>query len=218
MQAAGTPGTGACPARRRGKAESPAPARSDVSGEAHHPGHQGYGYAEKAGTVQEGRLDGLIASDPETGATMTTSVAHVHSIEHTIHTTNRWLNHLSEAIGTSDREFVHGLLRTWLHAVRDALTVQASAHFAAQLPDLIRGIYYNGWNASAVPIRRDRQEFIDHFATSGRIAHPDVPKLAPLVTEFLCRELSEPVVKQALAQLPQDVRALLRPKAMAGTG
>lgn len=142
----------------------------------------------------------------------------VQSIEHTIQTTNRWLADLAEEIGTEDRDFAQRVLKTWLHAVRDGLTVDSAAHFAAQLPDLLRGVYYNGWSPSHVPIRRSREEFVEHFARSGRIAFSDVPKLASAVTAVLCRELAEQPVMHVLDRLPHDVRALLRPAEPAGKG
>lgn len=135
----------------------------------------------------------------------------VQSIDHTVQTTNRWLAVLADMIGTEDRDFAQRVLKSWLHAVRDGLTVDSAAHFAAQLPDLLRGVYYSGWDPSHVPIRRGREEFIEHFARSGRIALSDVPKLASTVTQFLCRELSEPAVTHVLDRLPRDVQALLRP-------
>lgn len=139
------------------------------------------------------------------------SLTRVPSLDHTVQTTNRWLADLANSIGTEDREFAHRVLRTWLHAIRDGLTVDSAAHLAAQLPDLVRGIYYNGWHPSAAPIRRNRQEFIEQFAHSGRIAHADVPKLASIVTAVLCEELSEAAVQHTLSQLPRDVRGLLQP-------
>ncbi|RSD11633.1 DUF2267 domain-containing protein [Amycolatopsis eburnea] len=35
----------------------------------------------------------------------------------------------------------------------DRLTVEAAAHFATQLPELLRGVYYEGWTP-AHPLRR----------------------------------------------------------------
>ncbi|MEU8108366.1 DUF2267 domain-containing protein [Nonomuraea muscovyensis] len=133
-------------------------------------------------------------------------------------TTSRWLAVLADMIGTENRDFAQRVLRTWLHTVRDGLTVDTTAHFAAQLPDLLRGVYYNGWDPGKVPIRRNRQEFIEHFARSGRIALSDVPQLASTVTRFLCRELSEPSVMHVLDRLPQDVRTLLLPAGPTGKG
>jgi uncharacterized protein (DUF2267 family) len=135
----------------------------------------------------------------------------VHSLDRTVQTTNRWLAALAASIGTEDREFAHRVLKAWLHVVRDSLTVDSAAHLGAQLPDLLRGVFYNGWDPSVVPIRRDRQEFIERFAASGRIAHADVRKLAPLVTGVLCDELSEAAVRHTLGQLPRGVRDLLQP-------
>ncbi|WP_214102893.1 DUF2267 domain-containing protein [Acrocarpospora catenulata] len=139
------------------------------------------------------------------------SATGVHSLERTIQTTNRWLADLAESIGTEDREFAYHVLRMWLHAVRDGMTIDNAAHFAAQLPDLLRGVYFNGWNPRAVPIRRNRKEFIDNFAHPGRIARADVIKLAPIVTAVLCDQMSERPIQHALALLPQDVRELLLP-------
>jgi uncharacterized protein (DUF2267 family) len=142
----------------------------------------------------------------------------VQSIDHTVQTTNRWLADLAEAIGTEDREFAQRVLKAWLHAVRDGLTVDSAAHFAAQLPDLLRGVYYNGWDPSRVPIRRGREEFIEYFARSARIALSDVPELAPTVTEFLRGELSEPSVAHVLDRLPRDVRTVLHSTGTARRG
>jgi uncharacterized protein (DUF2267 family) len=146
------------------------------------------------------------------------SSARVHSLDRTVQTTNRWLADLAASIGTEDREFAHRVLRTWLHAVRDGLTVDSAAHLAAQLPDLLRGVFYNGWDPSAVPIRRERQEFVEHFAASGHISQADVRKLAPIVTKVLCDEVSETVVQHALGQLPRGVRSLLQAADVATSG
>ncbi|MFF4622693.1 DUF2267 domain-containing protein [Nonomuraea jabiensis] len=142
----------------------------------------------------------------------------VQSIEHTVQTTNRWLADLADAIGTEDRDFALRVLKGWLHAVRDGLTVDSAAHLAAQLPDLLRGVYYSGWEPSRVPIRRGREEFIEYFARSARIGLRDVPELAPAVTEFLCGELSELSVVHVLDRLSHDVRTVLQPAGTAGRG
>ncbi|MGW4967570.1 DUF2267 domain-containing protein [Nonomuraea sp. NPDC004186] len=142
----------------------------------------------------------------------------VQSIEHTVQTTNRWLANLADAIGTADRDFAQRVLKAWLHAVRDGLTVDSAAHLAAQLPDLLRGVYYAGWDPSRVPIRRSREQFIEYFARSARVALRDVPQFAATVTEFLCGELSEASVTHVLDRLPRDVRTVLQPTGTAGGG
>ena len=75
----------------------------------------------------------------------------VSALDHAMQTAHTWVHDVAREFDTEDREFAYRVLRAWLHTLRDRLTVEASAHFAAQLPDLIRGIFYAGWNPSAVP-------------------------------------------------------------------
>jgi uncharacterized protein (DUF2267 family) len=47
-----------------------------------------------------------------------------------------------------------------LHALRDRLTVNEAAQFGAQLPMLVRGIYYEGWDPTRLPVKMNREEFL----------------------------------------------------------
>ena len=51
-------------------------------------------------------------------------------------------------------------LRAVLHTVRDRLPLDVAVHFGAQLPMLIRGMYYEGWEPSKVPIKMTRESFL----------------------------------------------------------
>jgi uncharacterized protein (DUF2267 family) len=52
-------------------------------------------------------------------------------------------------------------LRAVLQTVRVRLPLDLAVHFGAQLPMLVRGLYYEGWEPSKVPIKMSRQEFVD---------------------------------------------------------
>ena len=55
-------------------------------------------------------------------------------------------------------------LRTVLHALRDRLTVEEAIQLGAQLPMLIRGFYYEGWNLKGKPHKeRHKEDFLDHI-------------------------------------------------------
>ena len=106
----------------------------------------------------------------------------VSAVEHAMHTAHTWINDVAKEFDTDDREFAYRVLRAWLHTLRDRLTVEASAHFAAQLPDLIRGVFYAGWNPNAVPEQYDADAYTLRFAKEANIALNDVGKAAAATT------------------------------------
>ncbi|MEV0693083.1 DUF2267 domain-containing protein [Streptomyces sp. NPDC050388] len=79
--------------------------------------------------------------------------------EHAVHTANIRLKAVSEVLGIEDRHLAERVLRTWLHTLRDRPTVDVVAHFGAQLPELLRGVHYGGWDPSIVPAKYGREEY-----------------------------------------------------------
>ncbi|MEV0402624.1 DUF2267 domain-containing protein [Actinoallomurus sp. NPDC050550] len=135
----------------------------------------------------------------------------VDSLDRGIHTTNRWLADIATGFGTEDRRFAYRVLRAWSHTLRDRLTVEAAAHLAAQLPDPIRGMYYDGWNPSHVPHKYDVHEFAARFADEAGIGREDVPKAAAIVTEVVLFHVEPGAVAHAFGLMPIEIRALLQP-------
>lgn len=136
---------------------------------------------------------------------------HPPDFEHAIHTANIWLKAVSEALGREGRHLAHRVLRTWLHTLRDRVTIDVAAHFAAQLPDLLRGAYYDGWDPSAVPIKYDREGYVNRFVQEAKVGADDVPRIVPAVTAVVREHVSPGQLEAALEQLPHDIRALLLP-------
>jgi len=75
----------------------------------------------------------------------------VSALDHAAQSAHTWVCEVAREFDTEDREFAHRVLGAWLHTLRDRLSVEASAHFGAQLPDLIRGTFYSGWNPAVFP-------------------------------------------------------------------
>ncbi len=136
----------------------------------------------------------------------------VSAIDHAMHAAHTWVNEVAKEFDTDDREFSYGVLRAWLHTLRDRLTVEAAAHFAAQLPDLIRGVFYAGWDPGAVPVKYNAEAYAVHFAREANISLQDVGKAAAAVTTALLHFLPPAQMDKALEQLPSEIRALLKPQ------
>lgn len=75
---------------------------------------------------------------------------------------NVWLQQLAAELGWDDMEAVLLALRSVLHALRDRLTPNEAVQLAAQLPLLLKGVYFDGWRPSATPKKvRTKEEFLD---------------------------------------------------------
>jgi uncharacterized protein (DUF2267 family) len=96
--------------------------------------------------------------------------------------------------------------------------VEVAAHFAAQLPETLRGVFFDGWNPSRVPQKYDRAEYVTRFARDARVRDSDVAKAAGIVTTVARKHMSAGVVAQAFELLPAGLRELLDPAAESAAG
>ena len=76
-------------------------------------------------------------------------------LDHTVQETNIWLKAVAEQLQL-DRHDAYIALRAVLHALRDRLPPEVAVHLGAQLPMLVRGLYYEGWHMAGKPTK-DRQ-------------------------------------------------------------
>lgn len=134
------------------------------------------------------------------------------SIDRAVHTANAWLADVARAFGTNDRRFAYRVLRTWLHLLRDRMPINSSAHFAAQLPELLRGTYYDGWDPAKTPVKYHREEYVRRFAADTNVPLADAPTAIRAVSGALDQHLSHGSLSTVLDQLPGDLRELIGPE------
>lgn len=131
----------------------------------------------------------------------------------TVQQTNEWLNEIAEELHTDNRREAYLALRGTLHALRDNLVVEEATDLAAQLPMLVRGVYYEGWNPSKTPVRdRDRDAFLERVGAALDRAQPQgiYPEpAARAVFKVLSNHVSEGEIDQIRNVLHKDIRDLL---------
>lgn len=74
-------------------------------------------------------------------------------------TTNIWLGEIMDDLGP-DRQVAWKVLSTVLHKLRDRLPLELSSHLSAELPLLVRGVYYDLYEPSKQPTDCDLDAFI----------------------------------------------------------
>src|SRR4051812_19750729 len=89
----------------------------------------------------------------------------------TLQKTNEWLQEIMQELATESRQEAYVVLRATLHTLRDRLPLEVTAHLGAQLPMLIRGIYYEAWRPSLEVRKMHRDEFFEcvlaHFTRTA---------------------------------------------------
>lgn len=128
-------------------------------------------------------------------------------IDKTVHETNTWLSEIAEAMDHPDPQVAYHALRGVLFALRDRLVMDEAMDLAAQLPTLIRGIYFEGYKPSGKPAQYGREEFIqrvmEHLQQVGG-ADPEAAMRA--VFQVLHDHISEGEAHHVVDMLPDDLK------------
>jgi len=95
----------------------------------------------------------------------------------TVQTTNIWLDEIMAAMGP-DRHVAWHILGATLRALRDRLPLDEAAHLGAQLPLLVRGLYYDQWRPAA-GVNKDRhlEEFLARVADDLKDTRRSTPEM-----------------------------------------
>ena len=138
------------------------------------------------------------------------SAVGLESIDHTVQLTHIWINDLDGRLGWDSKPRSYRLLRTVLQAVRDWLPTNEVADFAAQLPELLRGVYYEHWQPANTPVReRSKADFLARidlaFKTDPLVYTPDA---VATVFAMLSDRISGGEIEDVRRSLPAQLREL----------
>lgn len=131
-------------------------------------------------------------------------------IDHTVHLTHEWINELAARLGWGSKRSALRLLRLTLHRLRDHMMADEVAQFSAQLPLLIRGMFFEGWVPKQTPIKeRHADTFID--AVSKNMNDSSEYRGAEdikCVFDLLNARLSAGEINDIRASLSEDLRSI----------
>jgi uncharacterized protein (DUF2267 family) len=127
--------------------------------------------------------------------------------DRTLQTTNIWLNEIMEVVGP-DRHLAWKVLSVVLHKLRDRVPVEVAAHLGAQLPLLVRGVFYDQFQPARQPTDwRTLEDFVGEVQNGLADSRPLDPRDAVrAVFGVLSRHLSEGEVDKIKEVLPNSIR------------
>lgn len=121
----------------------------------------------------------------------------------------QWVNELADDLKWDERRAYH-LFRCVLHALRDWLSQEEMVDLSAQLPVLVRGIYFEGWKPLETPVwERRKDDLIERVqdAFSGDLlSDPDAAVSA--VFRLLDRHVSHGEIVQVRKSMKKSLREL----------
>ncbi|MBA4181123.1 MAG: DUF2267 domain-containing protein [Anaerolinea sp.] len=133
----------------------------------------------------------------------------LEGIDHTVQQTYIWVDEIARLFH-GNRHQAFQILRSFLHVLRDHIGLDESAQFAAQLPLLIRGLYYEGWDPShSLVHERTADTFMARFVSEAGIRPMDGQDALAAVGGVVGRHVSDGEAAQILSSLPAAIRRLL---------
>jgi len=130
-------------------------------------------------------------------------------LDSTVQKTHEWLRDIKDGLGFDNDRAAYAALRATLHGLRDLLGTDQVAQFGAQLPMIVRGIYYEGWNPASTQ-GRQRHGFLEAIRHELRehLELHDAERVARIVFGVVTAHITPSEVEKIAHSLPREVRAL----------
>lgn len=130
--------------------------------------------------------------------------------QHAVHEADEVLRDVAEALGQPDRQVAYHALKGTLAALRDRLPPDDACDLAAQLPLLVRGLYFEGYRPHGKPVKMDREAFLERVRQELAVVRPVQPeRAATAALSVLARRVSAGEWAQVRHLLPADLRSLV---------
>lgn len=136
--------------------------------------------------------------------------SHKKTINHTTKLTYEWISQLDDLLGWDDKDQSFHIMRVTLRALRDVLPVEEIAQLSAQLPMLVRGLFYEGWDPSGYEQERhDKEGFVERVKNEMLPAELENPELAiSAVFVLLSTRISTGEINDVRSNLRKDLRKI----------
>ena len=127
---------------------------------------------------------------------------------HAAEQAQQWVNELAQELSWSEQN-AYRFLKSVLHTLRDWLPLEEMTDLSAQLPTLIRGIYFEGWRPGTSVLERKKRDFVICVRNSfGYEPDIDIDKAIKAVFKVLDRHISHGEIIQIRNSMKKSLRQL----------
>jgi uncharacterized protein (DUF2267 family) len=164
---------------------------------------------KRQGTQEHRRIRGVAFDTMPFFRRAAMSANGLEVFDKTLQQTHIWLDEVMQDLGP-DRQVAWHALGAVLHALRDRLIVGLAVHLGAQLPLLVRGLYYDQWQPSDQRLKeRTAEEFFGHVSKGLVGIRPvNVQDATRSVFTVLNHHVNPDQVAKVRDALPEPVRVL----------
>lgn len=138
------------------------------------------------------------------------SEAGLHVLDPALHEANLWLKDIMECLHTNDERLALAGLRAGIHMLRDHLPVDNAVHLGAQLPTMVRGLYYEGWHFGSGPLmERHKVEFLASAAKHlPQPAARDPERIVRAAFDVISQHIDPDEANKIAGVLPHEMKPL----------
>ena len=130
-------------------------------------------------------------------------------VSHAVQVLQEWLKELRDKGELADEAAAYSVLRSVLHQLRDRLTLEEAVDLGAQLPLIVRGLYFEGWRPHRVPRKiRSKQKFLDELSEELLPFTYPVEWAVTAVFALLAHHCAPGEIADVIDQLPADIKEL----------
>lgn len=124
--------------------------------------------------------------------------------------TTEMFKELETYLGISERRRSYHIFRVVLHAIRDRLPVNEAADLAAQLPLILKGVFYDGWVPAHMPEKMRKDEFLARISSEINLGSSfSAEDVLQIVIAVLKNHISEGEFDDIKAIWPKELREII---------
>ena len=140
---------------------------------------------------------------------MTTGIS---SLDKSVQKSVKWIVEIQDELGWEDREDVYIATKAVLQTVRDRLPFKEAVQFSAQLPMLMKGMFFEGYSPSKEPLDINQPDEFYQKVQERSINKPiNAEQATKNVLAVIQRKISKGEIEDIVSNFPKTLRSIWIP-------